>query len=165
MLPLSCGESTTTHMPMTIRTIYTFFLAETGLKAILARIQQMNQRKVQDESHRRTQYHSLDTKDPVTKDLECQLLAWLSGIPAFLNQSIRPGQGTQTKNASRIKLWFGLAKIALHLHPVKNALTRRDNRFTMSGWILLQDTLLASHNMVGVFVLVDLDPDPILWDQ
>jgi hypothetical protein len=30
-LPLGCEESTTTHMPMTTRTIYTFFLAETGL--------------------------------------------------------------------------------------------------------------------------------------
>lgn len=163
-LPLGCEESTTTHMPMTTRTIYTFFLAETSLKAILARIRQMNQRKEEDGPHRGSQYHALDTKNPVSKELKCQLSAWLSGIPAFLNCSTKPGQGTQTKNASRLKLLFWFAKVALHLHPVKNALARRDGRFTMSGWILLQDTLLATYNMVEVFVLEDLDPDPILWN-
>ncbi|KAF3406249.1 hypothetical protein DPV78_000160 [Talaromyces pinophilus] len=163
-LPLGCEESTTTHMPMTTRTIYTFFLAETSLKAILARIRQMNQRKEEDGPHRGSQYHALDTKNPVSKELKCQLSAWLSGIPAFLNWSTKPGQGTQTKNASRLKLLFWFAKVALHLHPVKNALARRDGRFTMSGWILLQDTLLATYNMVEVFVLEDLDPDPILWN-
>jgi hypothetical protein len=124
----------------------------------------MSQTHERDAPHRGSQYHALDAKNSVTEELECQLSAWLSGIPAFLNWSTKPGQGTQTRNASRIKLLFWFAKISLHLHPVKIALARRDGRFTMRGWIILQDTLRATHNMVEVFVSEHLDPDPILWD-
>lgn len=125
----------------------------------------MSQRNDKETRHRESQYHALDSKSPVTEELECQLLAWLSGIPAFLNWSPKPGQGTQTKNASRLKLLFWFAKILLHHYPVETALARQDSRFTMAGWMILQNTLLATYNLVEVFVLEDLDPDPILWDQ
>ena len=124
----------------------------------------MSQSNDKEALDRESHNHALDAKSPVTEELECQLSAWSSGIPAFLNWSPKPGQGTRTKNASRLKLLFWFAKISLYHYPVKNALAHQDNRFTMAGWMILQDTLLATYNMVEVFVLEDLDPDPILWD-
>jgi hypothetical protein len=152
-------------MPTTTRTIYTFFLAETSLKAILARIRKVNQRAERDVLSKGIQYHSLEVKNPVIEELERQLSTWLTGIPAFLNWSTKPSHGTQTKNASKIKLLYWFAKISLYLNPINDAITQREGRFTMRGWMILQDTILATHTLMEVFVSEELEPDPVLWNS
>lgn len=166
-LPLGCEESTTTHMPASVRKTYTFFLAETGLKAILRRMPGVEDNLVTELSPSQcatpTATASTTTiPSPVNEELENQLDTWLAGVPSFLGWSPEPSLGEQTKIGTRLKLLYWFARFSLYGDTTANALHNSGACFTMQAWTAVQDTLLAAQNLVQTFVSELSDPDPIL---
>ncbi|CRG88310.1 hypothetical protein PISL3812_05339 [Talaromyces islandicus] len=140
-LPLGCEESATTHMPASVRKVYTFFLAETGLKAILKRMPSFGRGNDLDTDNPPDQYQTTLTTaaaypSAVHQELESQLSTWLAGVPSFLGWSPEP--------------------------CLVHALHKSNVAFTIQDWTLVQDTLLAAQNLVQIFVSEQSDPDPIL---
>ncbi|QKX53500.1 uncharacterized protein TRUGW13939_00579 [Talaromyces rugulosus] len=165
-LPLGCEESATTHMPASVRKTYTFFLAETGLKAILKRMPSVGRDNgpVTDISpdQGQTTLTTAAVPSAVNKELESQLSTWLAGVPSFLGWSPEPCLGEQTKVGTRLKLLYWFARFSLYSDSTENALHNSSVCFTMQAWTAVQDTLLAAQNLVQIFVSEKSDPDPIL---
>ncbi|OKL63792.1 hypothetical protein UA08_00755 [Talaromyces atroroseus] len=165
-LPLGCEEFATTHMPVSTRTIYTFFLAETGLKAILKRMPSSEKESLAEflPSHSQS-IVNMNTciPSPVNEELDSQLSTWLAGVPSFLGWSPNPGLGEQAKIGTRLKLLYWFARFSLYGEFAGRALHSHGGVcITMQAWNAVQDTVFAAQNMVQAFVSEKSDPDPIL---
>jgi hypothetical protein len=153
-------------MPASVRKVYTFFLAETGLKAILKRMPSFGRENglVTDipSDQCQTTLTTVAIPSAVNKELESQLSTWLAGVPSFLGWSPEPCLGEQTKVGTRLKLLYWFARFSLYSDSTVHALHNSSVCFTMQAWTAVQDTLLAAQNLVQIFVSEKSDPDPIL---
>lgn len=167
-LPLGCEESSTAHMKASARRAYTFFLAETGLKAILKRVPKFEKEPFPtemgnaDNAVRPQTLPAAFILSPVNDELDGQLSIWLSGVPTFLSWSPEPCLGEQAKVGTRLKLLYWFARLSLYNASIKHILDLGGVCFSLQAWGLVQDMLFAAQNCVHIFAFEECDPDPIL---
>lgn len=160
-LPLGCDESGTNHMDTEIRTVYTYFLAETSLKAIIARIHAIHVAE-------KTNHTSITSNlriSPIIQEFQTQLNEWKNSIPEFLEWSPEPGKGVCLPVGTRLKLLFWHAQFSLLEPLIRHTLYNPNRQLPFLGWTLLQSGLLAGTNMLQVTLQEKPDLDLILSNR
>jgi hypothetical protein len=160
-LPLGCDESGTTHLTSSVRTTYTFFLAEMSLKAILARILSITdlEYSVTNVPHGNIQV------SPLLQELRTQIDSWEASLPCFLHWSPEANQGASFSVGTRLKLLYWFTRFSLFGTLLVKLLHDSNHQFPFLEWTFFQEGLLAGVNMVKVSTLEELDIDVIMGNR
>ncbi|KAJ5411472.1 uncharacterized protein N7487_005831 [Penicillium crustosum] len=158
-LPLGCEESATLHMQPATRIIYTFFLAEISLKAILTRVYETPPNQLLQGEYSNYQL------SPVANELEAQLAKWTQEIPEFLDWSIQPDEGTLTQIGTRVKLLYWLARFLLYRPLVQYVALNPEASLGIQSWVLFQSALDTGAHLVRVFLVEESETEPILYTR
>jgi hypothetical protein len=160
-LPSGCNEVGTAHLPEPFRTIQTFFLAEMGLKSILARIIATPDSDFFLEGPA----DGTIERSPLFHEHRTQLDRWVSSLPTFVDWTIEPRKGELSPVATRLKLFYWFALISLFRPLIRYVLRDPGQKLPFAVWKLFQDGLLAGLNMVKISVVEETDIDVIVGNR
>jgi hypothetical protein len=160
-LPLGCDESGTVNLKTSVRTVYTFFLAEMSLKSTLARIISTagGDHCVQKSSNSRVEI------SPLIQELNVQIDAWVTSLPSFLDWSPEPTRGTCSPVATRLKQIYWFARLSLSRPLILHVLYDLNHQLPFLGWKCFQDGILAGVNMIKVSIMEESDIDVIIGNR
>ncbi|KAL2838974.1 hypothetical protein BJY01DRAFT_250713 [Aspergillus pseudoustus] len=152
-LPLGCEEpkEIEMRMPLQIRMQYHFFLADTSLRMILARVTNM----FSNAQNKSRDYRLPDASSSAVllNELRQQLDEWEVHVPVFLEWSSTPGSGTISPVGTRLKLTYWFSRLQISRPAIELALRDQNARLSILEWGLLQQGVVAAINLVKTFVL------------
>lgn len=148
-------------MKTSVRTVYTFFLAEMSLKAILSRIHATPNPEyfVQNAPNGNIEI------SPLIRELKNQLTTWEASLPSFLGWSPEPRRGVAFPTGMRLKLLYWFARFSLFKPLIVHFLQDPTNQLPFLGWKSFQDGLLAGLNMIRISTLEDSEVDAIMGNR
>jgi hypothetical protein len=160
-LPLGCDESGTANMKISVRTTYTFFLAEMSLKAIVARIYEIPDL----ESSPPCAFPVNLDKSPLIQELKTQIDGWEASLPTFLGWSPEATKGVSTSVGVRLKLLYWFARFWLHRPLIIHVLHDLSHELPFIGWTFFQSGLHAGLQMLKVSISEESDIDVIMGNR
>lgn len=160
-LPTGCNEVGTAHLPEPFRTIQTFFLAEMGLKSILARIIATPNSDLFIEGPA----DGTIERSPLFHEHRTQLDQWVSSLPKFVNWDTEPRKGELSLVATRLKIFYWFALVSLFKPLILYVLRDPGQKLPFAVWKLFQDGLLAGLNMIKISVVEETDVDVIVGNR
>ncbi|KAE9364423.1 hypothetical protein N431DRAFT_474014 [Stipitochalara longipes BDJ] len=160
-LPLGCDELDLSHLPIRIRTMLTFFLAEMSLKAIAERIFTTADEEfyVQD-----IRTGSVDVS-PLCHELRRQLDEWVGSVPSFLGWSSELMRGVSSPLGIRVKLMYWFVRFSLFRPLIQRILHDSNSCFPIHGWTLFREGLHAGLNLINVSILEQSDIDVFMGNR
>jgi len=175
-LPLGCEEPNEIEMrmPLQIRMQYHFFLADTSLRMILARITNVSSSPSENKSRDHHRLPDVSSSTALLSELRQQLDEWEAHVPIFLQWSSSPGRGIISPVGTRLKLTYWFSRLQISRPAIETALHDQHARLSVLEWSLLQQGVSAAIDMVKTFVLekasIDVlsgnryaQDDPKLW--
>ncbi|EXJ93163.1 hypothetical protein A1O3_01720 [Capronia epimyces CBS 606.96] len=149
-LPIGCDESSLSHLQKHARIIYMFFLAETSLKAILARIMSMSA-SCEAKFPQETRAAMLATS-PIVLELKNQLVIWEHNLPLSLGWSCDPVRDASAGSAlaTRLRLVYWLARFHLARPLVVHMMDNLGSQFSLEVWTALTAGLSAGYTLLRV---------------
>jgi hypothetical protein len=160
-LPLGCDELDLSHLPIRLRTMLTYFLAEMSLKAIAERIFKTSDQEfyVQD-----PRTGSVDVS-PLFQELRRQLDEWVSSLPSFLGWSPEAMKGLSSPLGIRVKLMYWFVRFSIFRPLIQRILHDPNSLFPIHGWTLFREGLHAGLNLINVSILEQSDIDVFMGNR
>ncbi len=160
-LPLGCDELDLSHLPIRLRTMLTYFLAEMSLKAISERIFTTPDLEfyVQD-----PRTGSVDVS-PLFQELRRQLDEWIASVPSFLGWSPEVMKGLSSPLGIRVKLMYWFVRFSIFRPLIQRILHDPNSLFPIHGWTLFREGLHAGLNLINVSILEQSDIDVFIGNR
>lgn len=157
-LPLGCDESTLSHLERSTRIIYLFFLAETSLKEIVARINTMCLETLPELGRKSAKVRI----SPVALELKNQLVVWEESVPQSLGWSPQPSEDACSALHTRLKLIYWLAQFHLFEPLVMAVMNNVHAEFNFDVWSSVVHGLSAGYTLVKVLVWEKTQVDSVM---
>ncbi|KAG9774117.1 hypothetical protein KCU88_g5553, partial [Aureobasidium melanogenum] len=159
-LPLGCDEASLSHLEKTRRIKYLFFLADTSLRSILARIDAMcSEFKASPVS---SQWPGNVALSPVAVELKSQLAAWDKNVPPSLDWSPCPSEDIPSLTRTRLRLLYWLAQFRLCEPVVISVMGNTRAEFNIDVWSSLMHGLSSGYTLVRTLVREGVQIDAIM---
>ncbi|KAL2392387.1 hypothetical protein ABEF93_002342 [Exophiala dermatitidis] len=159
-LPLGCDEASLSHLEKTRRIKYLFFLADTSLRSILARIDAMcSEFKASPVS---SQWPGKVALSPVAVELKSQLAAWDRNVPPSLDWSPCPSENIPSLTRTRLRLLYWLAQFRLCEPVVISVMGNTRAEFNIDVWSSLMHGLSSGYTLVRTLVREGVQIDAIM---
>lgn len=146
-LPLGCDESSLSHMEKSTRITYLFFLAETSLREILARIFSISSSESMLPLDAQS---SRMTMSPIISELKSQLSIWKTGVPQSLEWLPEPSGNVRSPLHVRLKLLYWLAQFRLMQPSVNQVVRNAHAEFNIDVWTTLMHGLSSGYTLIRV---------------
>ncbi|EHY59867.1 hypothetical protein ABEF92_000814 [Exophiala dermatitidis] len=159
-LPLGCDEASLSHLEKTRRIKYLFFLADTSLRSILARIDGMcSEFKASPVS---SQWPGNVALSPVAVELKSQLAAWDKNVPPSLDWSPCPSENIPSLIRTRLRLLYWLAQFRLGEPVVIAVVGNTRAEFNIDVWSSLMHGLSSGYTLARTLVREGVQIDAIM---
>lgn len=165
-LPLPCEEPTNKNMSIRVRNLYTFFLADTSLRAILERTLTTSGLTTSVQGfHMQTGCGSSITFSPIIQELRQQLDTWVLRLPPNFDWSVEPGCGTLSPVGTRLKLLYWFARFSVLRPTVLHILSVSPLQPRFLQWEPFRESLQPALTMVKVYLVEQSDVDVLMANR
>lgn len=165
-LPLPCEEPTNKNMPIRVRNLYTFFLADTSLRAILERILTTSGLVTCVQGFpTQTGCGGSITLSPIIQELRQQLDTWVLRLPPDFDWSVEPGCGNLAPVGTRLKLLYWFARFSILRPTILQLLSDSSLEPRLLQWEPFREGLQPALTMVKVYLVELPDVDVLMANR